>query len=361
MVRINRKLVVALLVAVGASLAVTSSALTSSNAAKFRAACLSLGTTTDRSWAQGNFAGCERAAKKYNIQVDIVPNLINPDQYLQQCAAFAANGYNYVQVAHGAMLDSALKCARRYPKTWVAVDTHPFPRETVKYPPNIILWDPAQEHGSFQAGALAALVTKTGVVGGMSGTPFPLINRQLEAFELGARCMKSDVKVVTKWTNDWVDVGAANTAAQALMGQNADILFTALDGSVRGVYQAAKQRPGTYVIGQYFDQQNQAPDVVLTSVLYNLDGINEDIINKVRTGAIKKLGPHPQLVYTLKNLNVGTLTGFGKLDKVVPASAKAKLKQLKADMLSGKIKVPDVLKIGKVGSAKKINVKSLGC
>jgi basic membrane protein A len=357
----NRRLVLVLLMVGVASLGLASTAFTGSKATTFRAACLSLGTTTDRSWANGNFAGCERARDKFKIKVDIVPNLVNPDQYLQQCAAFAAKGYNYVQVAHGAMFDSAIKCAKRYPKTWVAVDTHPFPAERAKLPRNLILWDPAQEYGSFQAGVLAALVSKTGTVGALSGTPFPLINRQLEAYELGARCIKHDIKVVTRWTNDWVDVGAANTAAQALMGQNADILFTALDGSVRGVYQAAKQKPGTYVIGQYFDQQSQAPDVVLTSVLYNLDGINEDIIKKVFTGAIKKLGPHPQLVYTLKNLNVGTLTGFGKLDNVVSDSAKAKLKQIKARILSGKIKVPDVLKIGKVGAAKKINVKTLGC
>ena len=68
--KLNLKVFAVGLAAVAGMLVFASTALTtggSSSAGKFRAACLSLGTDHDRSWAQGNFAGCERAAKDLGV------------------------------------------------------------------------------------------------------------------------------------------------------------------------------------------------------------------------------------------------------------------------------------------------------
>jgi basic membrane lipoprotein Med (substrate-binding protein (PBP1-ABC) superfamily) len=142
------------------------------------------------------------------------------------------------------------------------------------------------------------------------------------------------------------------------MGDGADIVFTALDGAANGVYQAARKKKGTYVIAQYFDQAAKAPDVIVTSVLQNLQGINEDLVKRGVEGKIK---PGEHFVYTLGNKDVGTLAPFGQLDSAVSADAKAKLSAIEKKIRSGDIKVPGNAELAKPKAAASIDPKSLGC
>ncbi len=338
----------------------SSSSSGSKSGKDFKVAVLSLGTETDRSFAQANFDGAKAAAKKYGVAVTIVPNLLTPEQYTQQGAAFARRGFDLVMLQFGVATQAAVGLAKQFPKTKFGVVWDPTPEEAATLPPNLFTWDPQQQEGAFLAGALAALVTKSNVVGSVSGSPFPLITRQLEGFDLGARCVNPDVKVLQRYTGDatYADAKLARSAADALTADGADILYTALDGAVNGVYQSARAHKGTYVIAQYFDQADKAPDVILTSVLFNLQGINEDMIKRAMDGKIK---PREHLVYTLANLDVGTLAGFGALDSQVSDEAKAKLKEVEQKIRQGTIKVPGNDQLAKPKSAAGIDPKSLGC
>jgi basic membrane lipoprotein Med (substrate-binding protein (PBP1-ABC) superfamily) len=166
-----------------------------------------------------------------------------------------------------------------------------------------------------------------------------------------------------KYINSWDDTALAKAAAQAFISNGADVLFSATDQASQGMFQAAEAAPRpTYVIPSYFDSHSQAPKVVLTSVLYNLQGVAADLIKRGTQG---KIGPHFFQDYTYKNIGVGKLAPYYGLASAVPASAQAGLAKIKADVLSGKIKIPDETvgspAIGTPDSAKKIDVKSLGC
>jgi basic membrane protein A len=339
----------------------TSSASPGGKAAKdFKVAVLSLGTETDRSFAQANFDGAKAAATKYGVAVTIVPNLLTPEQYTQQGGAFARRGFDLVMLQFGVATQAAVGLAKQFPKTKFGVVWDPTEKEAATLPPNLFTWDPRQQEGAFLAGALAALVTKSDVVGSVSGSPFPLITRQLEGFDLGARCVNPDVRVLQRYTGDatYADAKLARSASDALVADGADILYTALDGAVNGVYQSARAHRGTYVIAQYFDQASKAPDVILTSVLFNLQGINEDMIKRAMEGKIK---PREHLVYNLANLDVGTLTGYGELDSKVSEDARTKLKAVEDKIRQGEIKVPGNDQLAKPKAAESIDPKSLGC
>lgn len=326
----------------------------------YQIAIMSVGSENDRSWANANFDGAKAGAKKYGAKLTVVPNLGTPEQYLQQGAAFARKGYNMVLLQHGAMTQPAQQLAKQFPKTEFGIVWDPTDKEKASLPPNLFTWDPRQQDGGFLAGALAGLISKTGTVGGVSGAPFPLITRQLEAFDLGARCANPNIKVLQKYTGDvtFADAKLAGSAATALIGDGADVVFTALDGAANGVYQAARKKDGTYVIAQYFDQASKAPDVILTSVLQNLQGINEDLVKK---GVEGKLDPGGHYEYTLGNKDVGTLAPFGQLDSAVSADQKAKLKAIEKKIRSGEIKVPANEQLAKPKAAASIDPKSIGC
>ncbi len=326
----------------------------------YKVAVLSLGTETDRSFAQANFDGAKEAEKEYGVDATIVPNVLTPEQYIQQGAAFARRGYDMVLLQFGVATQAAVQLAKQFPDVRFGVVWDPTDKEAANLPPNLFTWDPQQQEGAFLAGALAALVTKSGVVGSVSGSPFPLITRQLEGFDLGARCVDPQVKVLQRYTGDptYADAGLARSATDALIADGADIIYTALDGAVNGVYQAARNKPGTAVIAQYFDQGDKAPDVILTSVLFNLQGINKDMI---RRGFEGKLKDRDHLVYNLANLDVGTLAPFGQLADRVSPEAQKKLDEIEQKIRDGEIKVPSNEELAKPKAAAKIDPKSLGC
>ena len=116
------------------------------------------------------------------------------------------------------------------------------------------------------------------------------------------------------------------------------------------------------MIPSYFDSHSQAPKVVLTSVLYNLQGVAEDLIKLGKSG---KIGNHFFKDYTYKNIGVGKLAPFYNLASAVSPAAKAGLAKVTSEVLSGKIRIPDETigktTIGTPNSAAKVNVKSLGC
>jgi basic membrane lipoprotein Med (substrate-binding protein (PBP1-ABC) superfamily) len=339
----------------------------STAADEYRVALLTTGATNNRSWANAWSDGAKRAQREIkDVKVTIVGNLDAPDQYVSQGSAFAAQGYDLLIFAHGAMVEPANRLARQFPKTKIVqVFQYKTPAEQrQKGPANVGHVDMEQQHGAFLAGVLAGMITKTNTIATVFAFPFPALTRQPEGFELGARCVNSKVKALQKQTGSFTDAALARAAASSLISGGADVVFSAVDQAVQGIVQAAAQAKGrkVYAIPSYYDSHALNPRVVLTSVLYNLQGVSYDIIKRGKNG---QLGDHFFRSYTYRNLRVGELAPFYNLSKEVPAEAKKVLNDIRAKLRSGKIRIPDetigTVTIGTPGSAKKIDVKTLGC
>jgi basic membrane protein A len=347
--------------------AVAAATATSSRTATYQVAVLFPGTSNDGSWGQAWSEGANAAAKKYGVKVTLVGNLNTPDQYLAQASAFGSKGYNLIIIANGGVGQADLQAAQHFPKTKFVQAPFQFPTPAAQKarnePGNLGHIDAEQQQGAFLAGALAGLITKTNKVASVNGYAFPALTRQPEAFSLGARCVNSKVTFSQKYINSWDDTALAKAAAQAYISNGADVLFSATDQASQGMFQAAEAAPRpTYVIPSYFDSHSQAPKVVLTSVLYNLQGVAQDLIKMGKAGQI---GDHFFKDYTYKNIGVGKLAPFYNLASALSPEAKAGFAKITSEVLSGKIKIPDETvgktTIGTPNSAAKINVKSLGC
>jgi basic membrane lipoprotein Med (substrate-binding protein (PBP1-ABC) superfamily) len=365
------RVTVALLATVAAAGIVAATAGGGTAQTQLQVALLTPGTQKDGSWGQAWSTGAKQAAARFGVKLTIVGNLNTPDQYLAQGAAFGSKEFDLVIMANGILFDATQKLAKQFPNTYWCMSPVDFldrPGRTRKFAPNSCVVDPEQQDGAFRAGVLAGLITKTNVIASVNGFAFPALTRQPEAFALGARCVNSKVKFEQKYINSWDDVALAKAATQAFIGDQADVIFAATNQAVQGMYEAAKSAPQpTYVIPSYFDAHNQAPDVVLTSVLYNLQGVAFDLIKRLKQESL----PRPFFKsYSFANLGVGRLAPFYNLASAVPASAKRQLAEVDAAIKSGKIRVPDETRgvngkglnaIGTTGAAAKINVRSIGC
>ncbi|WP_029290475.1 BMP family protein [Cellulomonas sp. HZM] len=213
-------------------------------------------------------------------------------------------------------------------------------------------FDTAQ--AAYLAGYLAAGMTKTGVVGTYGGLKIPTVTVFMDGFADGIakynEVKGKDVKLVgwDKAKQDGLfnsgnapfDPGSGKANADSLVAANADIILPVAGGAALDALTAAKATPGTLVIWVDSDGALINPDsssVILTSVMKLIGAAVESSVTDAVQG---KFSAEPY-VGTLQNEGVG-IAPYHDLDSKVPDDLKKEVDQLKADIISGKLKVESV-------------------
>lgn len=198
-----------------------------------------------------------------------------------------------------------------------------------------------QEHeGSYLVGAMAVLKSKTGVVGFIGGMDIPLIRRFQLGYEAGAKAVNPKAKVIVNYvgvTGDaWHNPAKAKELALAQISEKADVIFHAAGASGAGLFDAVEEKPGTYAIGVDSNQNWVKSGKVLTSMLKRVDQAIFETVSDVANGKFK-----PGLRrFGLKDAGIDYAMDSHNESLVTP-EMKKKVEALKADIIAGKIKVPD--------------------
>jgi basic membrane protein A and related proteins len=107
----------------------------------------------------------------------------------------------------------------------------------------------------------------------VGGYPVPEVNRLVNAFTAGAKEINPDVRVLVTFINSWFDPAAAKEAALAHIDSGADVMYA----ERFGVIEAAAEK-GLYAFGNMSDQNELAPDYVVTSVVWHMEPTVEYVI-----------------------------------------------------------------------------------
>ncbi|RSM70275.1 BMP family ABC transporter substrate-binding protein [Kibdelosporangium aridum] len=216
--------------------------------------------------------------------------------------------------------------------------------------PNITSVLFAEHDGSYLAGALAAMMTtqtgnpkinadkKIGVIGGTKSVG---IDKFLSGYIQGAKDVDQSIEVLTAYSNAFGDPTKGSQLAETMFQQGADIVYHVAGGTGAGVIEAAKKN-NRYAIGVDDNQDKLAPGFVLTSVLKRADlGVRRVVDaygdNKPLGGQVINLG--------LADGAVG-LTDFEFTKNEIPETVRAKVDELKQKIISGQLKVWNVIDQG---------------
>ncbi len=319
---------------------------------KFRVAALLTGTENDGGISQGFVEGMRLAEKQHGVEIRTVGPIQTPDETMQQGAAFAQDGFDLVIILHSGLIDATPKLAAQFPDTQFCAFWDEDEDVLAGQPENVCYFDPEHQFGSFMGGVAAGLATQTGHVGAIVGMDIPLATRQAQGFHLGARCVNPDVTYNEVFTGDFNDSAKARTAAESLYGGGADILLAAVDSAIQGMFTVAEAAPGRFVVPQYLDNYDAAPDVVLTSALFGLDEIALEIIEDGIAGEFER---------QYRFIDKFSLADFHEHADLLGEEKLAKVEEIREKILAGEIEIPDENVIGSAGSAASIDVKELGC
>ena len=149
-----------------------------------------------------------------------------------------------------------------------------------------------EEEGSFLAGVLAGLTTKTNKIGFIGGTETPLVKKFESGFIAGVKSVNAEAGKLleegktVRYAGTFSDTSRGYEMAKSLYNDGVDIIYHAAGGVGIGMFRAAKET-GNYGIGVDQDQALSLPeysDVILTSVVKNLRDVVYNVVEGISKG-----------------------------------------------------------------------------
>ncbi|HMS03268.1 MAG TPA: BMP family protein [Gemmatimonadaceae bacterium] len=265
--------------------------------ATFRGALLTPGPISDQAWNAGAYAGLLAIRDSLGAEVSHIQTK-TPAEFEENFRQYGAQGYRLV-VGHGfEFQDAAARVAPDFPNTVFACTSGNLTG------PNLAGMNFAFEEASFQAGMIAAHLSKTGIVGAIGGTELPPVRASFIAFERGAKLVRPDITVLTAYLGTWDDVAAGKEQALAQIARGADILFQNADAAGLGIFAAAREK-NVLAFGANANQNDLAPDHIIGSVYIDLPKALLYVAREAQrpdfTGSVYQLGLRAGVVSLVMN------------------------------------------------------------
>ncbi|MDB5071139.1 MAG: putative lipoprotein [Candidatus Eremiobacteraeota bacterium] len=287
-----------------------------------------VGGLGDRSFNDSAYAGLVRAKTDLHATTTVLQSHSAAD-YQINMTVLANKEYDEIFAIGFLMAKDVDEVAERYAKRHFAII------DAVVDRPNVTSVTFKEEEGSFLAGALAAMTTKTKKIAFLGGLDIPLLRKFEAGFAAGAREIDPSVTVLVKYVGSFEDVAAGKELAGVQFDQGADIIYVAAGKAGLGAIDQVKRRDGAFVIGVDSDQDAIAPGKILTSMIKRVDiGVF-----RVSQQAVAHQPRSPRLILGLKEGGVG-LTDFKYTKSVVTPQKIAVLDKLKAAIIAGKLAAP---------------------
>jgi basic membrane protein A and related proteins len=285
-------------------------------------------TPLEEPWDGAIHAALQEAADKGEIEYKHVDNLSTADAMERGLRDIATNEKPDAIMGDAFAAEEAVrKVAAEFPDIPFAFGSGEKPVE-----PNMSVFDNWLQDPAYLAGMLAGGLTKSNTIGVVGAMPIPEVNRIVNAFVMGAKETNPDATVKVSFINSFFDPATAKQAAQAQLDAGADVLFAERDGVI-----AAAKDADVPVIGMMVDQEEEAPENVVTSLVWHMGPTVEAVIEQAKTSPeAVDLGEHSFMKEggsELAPINTDVVGG-------VPDDLVQKVEDKKAAMMDGSFTTP---------------------
>lgn len=299
---------------------------------------LDKGGKDDKSFNSAAYLGATKAEKDLKIDLKYVEATdSNAIESLHR--NFARKGFDLVIGVGFAQADAVKKVAAQFPNIKFAIVDGDVTAANVKS----LLFE--EQEGSYLVGALAAMKSKSGKLGFIGGMDIPLIRRFAMGYAAGAKAVNPKSVVTENYIGvtgeAWNNPAKAKELALSQYGQGTEVVFVAAGASGSGVFDAAEEKK-SFAIGVDSNQNWMKPGFILTSMLKRVDVAVYETIKEAQAGNFKAGVTR----FGLKDKGVDYAADQYN-EKLLTADMKSKLEDIKKNIISGKVAVPDYYKTKK--------------
>ena len=300
-------------------------------ASALKVALVVAGGLGDRSFYDSSNEGLKMAIEKLGVEGKVLECKNDPTLYTDQLVQ-ASTASDVVVVVGFEFYDVIQEVAAEFPdKKYVYIDN------VIENVENITCIDYKENEGSFLAGALAAMESKTGKIGMVGGMDIPVIRNFPVGYEAGAKYINPDIQVETIFAGDFEDPAKGKESALALYAKDIDIVFQVAGKTGEGVFEAAKDT-GKFAIGVDSDQRYINPDAIIASMIKGVDISIYETIEKIQKGEFESGNVYE---YGAKENGVRIAYGTEDMPKLVSDEAMNQIQELTAMIIQGDIEVPE--------------------
>ena len=259
-------------------------------------------------------------------------------------------GYDLIVCGTYQMPDYLKEVATQYPDQLYAIfDDTTYVGENK----NVVNLSYRQNDMGYLVGVYAACMTvdtnvaninEDAVVGFVGGVDSPVINDFLIGFIEGAQSVNPDIKVDTRYTNDYVDTAIAKEYGLSMINDNkCDIIWGVAGNAGNGAAEAALETGKAWFIGVDSDQElTFSPDLAAITLTSGLKNIGNSLVwlfdewdaGRTYWGQVVELG--------IAEGGVGIVTDKN-YDKLASAETKAAVEAAQNAILNGEVVVDSAL------------------
>jgi basic membrane lipoprotein Med (substrate-binding protein (PBP1-ABC) superfamily) len=289
---------------------------------------LDTGGDNDRGFNEYSLRGAREAAAKAGIEFSYVASE-STAMFERNIDKMIAEGADLIFTVGFALANATAKAAIRYPQRHFAIIDFAYSPgsgcpETVQdcYTPegglaNVTSLVFTEDQPAYLAGALAACMSKTGIIGSVAGYEIPPVVRFVEGFENGARSVRPEMVTHKRYIPDFNDADTGRVVAMDFISKGADVLFCAGGMTGLGGLLATKEA-GLMAVGVDVDQYLTFPEAgsaLITSAMKNVDVAASITVTVFAEGQLKA-GIQK---FSLSNGGVGLAPFHDWEDKIGPA------------------------------------------
>ena len=289
-------------------------------------------TGIDDPYNHGAYLGLERAVRELGIRGRVLTPAPK-EGYVPSLSLLARQKYDLV-LAIGILAAPALdRVATEFPETRFAIIDVAHDELTHR-PKNVLGLAFSEEQAGYLAGHLAALVLTLSpgqeVVSSVGGERVSAVERWIAGYQAGARGANPRVTTLNSYTDDFADPVKGRSVALSQIAKGSRVVFQVADACGLGALEAASES-GVWGIGVDVDQSHLGRHI-LTSALMRFDVAVFDTIEALTRGTLET-GRTSR--FSLENRGVG----LGTISAAVPRSLKAKIEDVSAEIVEGKIPI----------------------
>lgn len=232
-------------------------------------------TPLEEPWDGAIHTALTEAAADGEIQYKYVDDLSTSDAMERSLRDIAENESPDAIVGDAFAAEEAVrKVAADYPDIVFAFGSGEKPQA-----PNMSVFDNWLQDPAYLAGMLSGGLTKSDVIGVVAAMPIPEVNRIVNGYIEGVKQTNPDATVKVSFINSFFDPAAAKQAAEAQVAAGADVLFAERAGVIE-----AAQEANIPVVGMMVDQQSEAPENVVTSLVWNVRPTIDAVVAQIAAG-----------------------------------------------------------------------------
>jgi basic membrane protein A len=317
----------AILISAVAILAMPAAAAPGSPATTLKVALIAPSAHNDLAFTQSMYAALQQLKTKYHFKLAVSENQFVVADAANIMRQYADEGYNLI-IAHGSQYGGTVQqLAPKYPKVSFAWGT----ASSTFNLPNVYAYQANSNEGGYVQGYMAALLSKTKVIGEIGPIAVGDAKLYVDGFKAGALAAFPKTTVHVSYTGSFSDASLMSKQATNYLAAKVDVL-TGSSQSVVGAITVAKAQNIPW-FGTQWSQVSLAPKQVVSSQLYDWTVPFKQIFTSLNAG---KLGGS---TYTLTLKNGGEKIALNPQFEL-SASVKAAAKKVTTGIENGSIKVP---------------------